>query len=377
MSKRRPFDKNSLCFLLAASGALLACNKDKAQTPEINSLSQEAKKPPAALPEDLCAGAKFSIPAGKALASVDGKKITEKDLKNEAGSELDAARQAYCQQVWEIQNEAVDALVDEQLLENAAKQAGKKKEDFLDDYIRAKVTPPTDEELIAFYEERAREDAPPLEEVKEDVIAALTEEQEGTAMSTLMEELRAQAKVKLSLPDMRPPPKKLSIPKTAPSSGPSDAPITLIEFSDFECPYCAQGSEMVAELKELYPKDLRVVFWHFPLSFHENAQPAALYSQCANEQGLFWQYHDLVFSNQEQMGPSDLMAYAVQAGLDEAKLAACLDNGEAESTVEKAIEAAEAYGVDATPTFVLDGRRVGGADIKAAIDAALKEKAKK
>lgn len=163
-----------------------------------------------------------------------------------------------------------------------------------------------------------------------------------------------------------------------PAKGDPDAPITIIEFSDFECPFCGRfNSQTLPELQKEYidTGKARLVFRDFPLSFHANAQKASEAAECANDQGKFWEMHDIIFENQRALTNSDLKGYASQLGLDTAKFNNCLDSGEKEAEVKADLAAGSKAGVSGTPTFFVNGRKLVGAQpfaaFKAAIDAEL------
>ncbi|WP_426755910.1 DsbA family protein [Myxococcus sp. Y35] len=147
----------------------------------------------------------------------------------------------------------------------------------------------------------------------------------------------------------------------APSRGAADAPVTVVAFSDFECPFCARAVPTLKALEEEYAGKLRVAFKHQPLAQHPNAQTAAAASMAAHEQGKFWEFHDVLFANQRKLDRASLEDYAEQVGLDVAKFKAALDSHKHDAHV--AADAAEAtrVGATGTPTFFINGRPVVGA----------------
>jgi protein-disulfide isomerase len=172
---------------------------------------------------------------------------------------------------------------------------------------------------------------------------------------------------------------QVSVPDDAPRWGPEDAPVTIVEFSDFQCPYCARFvSQTYPQIKQNYEGKIRFVFLNFPLpaTMHPNAQKAAEASECADDQGKFWEYHDLLFANQSALDAASLKSYAAQLGLDTATFNQCLDGGEKTAEVQKDSQDARSYGVGGTPAFFINGRLVSGAQpfsvFQQAIDAALK-----
>ena len=147
-----------------------------------------------------------------------------------------------------------------------------------------------------------------------------------------------------------------------PSIGRKDAAITIIEFSDFECPFCRRWyNDVYLRLKQDYPDQVRIVFRDFPLiSLHPNALPAAEAANCANEQGGFWEFHDKLFSS-EELGEAVYLEYAGDMGLNVDEFKACLDSGRQKSEVMGDYEYASGLGVRSTPTFFLNGLPIVGA----------------
>jgi protein-disulfide isomerase len=160
-----------------------------------------------------------------------------------------------------------------------------------------------------------------------------------------------------------------------PSFGPEDAKVTIVEFSDFECPYCSRAASAAKAIKEKYGTKVRFVFRQFPLSFHPNAHIAAQASLEANAQGKFWELHDKMFENQKALDRASLEASAKAVGLDVAKLKKALDDKTHAATVDAEMKLGEAVAVDGTPTMFLNGKRVANPTdmdaISKEIDAAL------
>ena len=150
----------------------------------------------------------------------------------------------------------------------------------------------------------------------------------------------------------------------APILGEEDAPVTIVEFSDFQCPYCARFFEQTfPQLKENYIKTgkVKLAFRHLPLSFHQYAQKTAEASECANEQGKFWEYHDTVFNNQDQLSDTILSTWAGEIGLDVKKFDDCLESGKYKEKVQADSNDAGSYGVSGTPSFFINGKLLVGA----------------
>jgi protein-disulfide isomerase len=164
----------------------------------------------------------------------------------------------------------------------------------------------------------------------------------------------------------------------APVKGPKGAPVTIVEYSDFQCPFCSQGAQVIKQLEASYKDKFRVAYKHQPLQqLHPQAQMAAEASMAAQEQGRFWEYHDKLFANQRALDRPSLERYAQEVGLDMNKFKAALDSGKFKGAVANDSAEGMKIGADATPTFFVNGRMVQGADynrIKALVDEELAKK---
>ncbi len=160
--------------------------------------------------------------------------------------------------------------------------------------------------------------------------------------------------------------------------GDFNAPVTLVEFSDFECPYCARHYPTLEKILNDYPDKVRLVYKHFPLPFHANSQKAAESSECADEQGKFWEYHDKLFENLAGNGYSlsNFKQWAKDLGLDSGKFNACLDSGKYAQKVKADLSEGQQKGVQGTPATFVNGQLISGAlpytAFKSAIDNLLK-----
>lgn len=161
--------------------------------------------------------------------------------------------------------------------------------------------------------------------------------------------------------------------------GEAGAPVLIVEFSDYQCPFCARVEPSLKQVEEKYIKTgkVKIVYRDYPLGFHDKAQKAAEASECAHDQGKFWEYHDKLFANQNNLDIFSLKQYAKDLELDTAKFDKCLDSGEKASEVSKDVTDANAAGVSGTPIFFINGVALKGAQpydaFEKAIEAALKE----
>jgi protein-disulfide isomerase len=196
--------------------------------------------------------------------------------------------------------------------------------------------------------------------------------------------LMKTAKAEVSSGDSKPaggeaapgPVKKVEV-GNAPTRGPKNAPITVVLFSDFECPFCGRVEPSIAELEKAFPGKVRVAWKNMPLSFHRNAKPAAEAALAAHEQGKFWQMHEILFKNQRALSAADLEKYAKEIGLDMGKFKAAMDSHKFAAQIEADSKQGEALGVSGTPAAFVNGRLVSGAqppeEFKKVAEAALKD----
>lgn len=144
--------------------------------------------------------------------------------------------------------------------------------------------------------------------------------------------------------------------------GPADAPVTIVEFSDFECPYCRQTADQLRTLRRKYPRDVAVVYRHFPLPYHSKAVTAARASLCASRQGRFEAYHDAIFANQDSLGSIGWARLAEAAAVpDLAAFRSCVDRTDPVPQIERDLKAGKRLGVSATPTFLVNDQLIQGA----------------
>lgn len=148
---------------------------------------------------------------------------------------------------------------------------------------------------------------------------------------------------------------------SSPVLGPASARVTVVEFSDFQCPFCSRGKATMEELRKLYPNDVKVVFKHLPLEFHPQAMPAAKAANAAGKQGKFWEMHDLLFQNQKDLTPELYTKLATQLGLNIDKFNKDMEDPENEKSIKADMEIARANGISGTPGFFVNGVAVRGA----------------
>jgi protein-disulfide isomerase len=200
-----------------------------------------------------------------------------------------------------------------------------------------------------------------------DAFSALIDEELAKAEALVRQGVpSAQVYAKIqekSVASAAPPPviKKVDVPADSPAFGPAMAKVTIVEWSDFQCPYCARAAPLVDQIRQAYPKDVRFVFRHLPLPMHPDAPLAARAGVAAQAQGKFWPMHDWMYGHQRELDRASLEKAAASLGLDVTRFKSALDNPATEARVGADAQAAQAVGVNATPTFFVNGREhVGG-----------------
>ena len=176
----------------------------------------------------------------------------------------------------------------------------------------------------------------------------------------LLVSLRRKTDILVTLPIVEPPILPVSVDDD-PSTGPAEAPVTIVEFSDFQCPYCQKSVGVLKVLKRLYGEKIRLVYRDYPGPSHPEAAQAAEAAQCANESGKFWEYHDLLFERQNAGGGWDYAQLAKELGLKEGPFNACLKSGRYRHEILKDVQDALQLGISSTPTFFINGRPMVGA----------------
>ena len=292
------------------------------------------------------------------LATVNGVAITEADVRARVGSEL-ARLEA---QVYDLKREQLDALIAERLLDAEATRRGVTREALEAEEVAASVTPVTEQELNEFItanQARIRGDAAAL---RPQIRAFLEGRKADERRAAFVESLRADARVEVALPTPTVFRATLDL-EGAPIRGAEGAPVTIVEFSDFHCPFCRSVQPTLTELLKRYEGKVRLVYKHLPLdSLHPQARRVSQASWCAGKQGKFWEFHDAVYAS----GSSDasdpaMSAIASQVGLDGATFASCLAGSEGAAVVDRDVKQGEALGLTGTPGFFINGRELTGA----------------
>jgi protein-disulfide isomerase len=292
--------------------------------------------------------------SGDVLATVNGQPITASEVEDRVRPkliEIDNER-------YEALKEGVDEVVADKLVEAEAKAKGMTSEALEKAEVDGKVTPPTDAEIQKVYDDNKQAlGGQTLEQVKPRIVAYLAQTKRAERYEQFIDELKKKYKTTIAL---KPPVVEVAA-AGRPSRGGEKAPVTIIEFSDYQCPFCKRAEDTVNEVLKIYGDKVRLVYRDFPLDMHPRAKPASLAAACAGAQGKFWEYHAKLFENQSALGEADLKKYAQELGLDTAKFDKCLGDKEFAKKVEEDIEAGSKVGVTGTPAFFINGRMLSGA----------------
>ncbi len=309
--------------------------------------------------------------ATSVVATVGDSQITRAELDQAAANELDDLEQ----QRFRIVSGYLTRLVQERLWDLEAKSRGTTVAQLLKVEVDDKVEAPTPEEIDALLandqykrvlESRlagVQDDAEKqkrTDSFRQQLQTRMMSERRDKRMQAFTEEVRARRPVSIAL---KPPvPKRVEVAVgDSPVRGAAGAPVTIIEFSDFQCPFCGRAEPTLAQLSQQYGDKIRLVYKHFPLGMHPFAQKAAEASECAGEKGKFWELHDLLYANQQALEVDKLVEYAEKIGLDGNDFRQCVESGRMEARIKKDVEAGANAGVQSTPSFFVNGVKVRGA----------------
>jgi len=309
------------------------------------------------------------------LAKVNGEKIKLSDLEKKYDS-LKKQLFDLKDQEYKYKRHFLDEVIQEKLIEAEAKAQKVTAEELLSKEVAKRIRPVTEEEITKFIAEKGipKDQAAQL---KERIQRYLESQQQNDIKASVAAELKAKYSVSISLDKPKKDKVQVAVTDTDPTFGAKDSKVTVVMFSDFECPYCQRGADTLKKAKAEYADKVKFVFKQFPLSFHQNAQGAAEASLCVNEQGKFWEYHDVLFTNQKALAKADLAKAAQALGVDMAKFNECLNSGKMKARVAADQEAGSKVGISGTPAFVINGQlEVGAIDyaqLKSVIEDAMTE----
>ena len=295
--------------------------------------------------------------ASAPLAEVNGEAVTAEDLDHALGVKLTKLQE----QLYALKRAELDAQIGQRLLAQEAAKRGVSVAALLDAEVTAKVGLVTETEIEAFIQENRSQLKGDGAEIREKIRASLQQRKLAEQRNQYVQSLRAQGTV---VDRLQPPPvvRVQVLTDGAPIRGTADAPVTLVEFSDFHCPFCKRVQPTLTQVLEKYPGKVRLLFRHLPLdALHPQARNAAEASWCAQDQGKFWEYHDLLFANAPKAAQDDLKHYAELIDLDMRKFESCLSQNVHRDSIQWDIDEVTKLGMSGTPAFFINGRPLSGA----------------
>lgn len=302
-----------------------------------------------------------TVAADKPVAVVAGKPITESELLEQTRAQMQQLRN----QEYEIKRNALDTMVTQKLVEAEADAQKLSIQDLLAREVDSKVRETTEEEITAFYEGQKDRINRPLAEVKDQIAAYLKQGRGQQARQDYFSSLRKKLPVEILLQPVR-----LNVQADpARTRGAASAPITMVEFSDFQCPFCLKAYPTVRAVLAKYGDKIRFSYRDFPLrNIHGQAQEAAEAARCAADQGKFWQYHDYLFENPGNLSREQLLEAAGKISLDTAALELCMESGKHRNAVEQDYQEGLQAGISGTPAFYINGIFLNGSQPASAFE---------
>lgn len=293
--------------------------------------------------------------ASDVVATIGSEPITQTELDKAAANQLAKLRQ----QEFDIKENVLDGMIQQKLLDKEAAARNIAVTDLLKTEVEDKITDPTKDEIQNFYDKnKARIGNRTLEDATADIDRALRAQKQAERRQALLKDLYAKADVKVFLD---PPRADIKFPADAPALGPAGAPVTMVEYSDFQCPFCRRAYPTVEQIKQEYGDKVRFVYRDYPLAMHKQAFPASVASRCAGDQGKYWEYFKNLMTVNGDLGADDLKKRATDLGLDAAAFGACLDSKRHDVTIQASFDEGAGYGVTGTPAFFVNGRMLVGA----------------
>ncbi len=343
-----------LIVLLAVSWSVTACN-------QANATAVAAAATPAAQgPNDVAAkigsrtfsNAELDTRLKDDLAALqDRARASEEQLR----AQLEGIKSQVREQEYNLRKKALT----EVLFDMEAQARGITRDALLAQEVTAKSQVTTADTDALWLEVKDRAKGATKEQVLPQINQMAAQRKAENRLSAYQRELFKKHRV--TLVGLQPSRKVVNIPSDAPTMGPKDAPITLVEFTDYQCPYCQSAQQYVDQVMSTYAGKVRLVYQEFPLDFHGQAKPAGMAARCAGEEGKFWEMHTGLLRSPGTFNDADLKSRAVALGLDGTKFSACVASGKYNEVIQKAIENGRSVGVNGTPTFFLNGRSFSGA----------------
>jgi protein-disulfide isomerase len=291
------------------------------------------------------------------VAVIDGEPISAEEFDRVLGAKAAQLEE----QLYNLKREELDNLISQKLLAREAAKRNLSVSALLDHEVTSKIGLVTEHEIDAFYQVNKSSFQGDEATARPQIRAFLQQQKLNAGRSLYLKSLRSAAKITIRLQPPETARVQVSI-DGAPLRGLPTAPVTIVEFSDFHCPFCKRVISTLAQLESQYGEKMKLVFRDFPIeSLHPGASKSHEAARCANDQGKFWEYHDMLFTHSPKLAPDDLKRYAGQVGLDAAKFETCLSSGTHSAAVQKDLEEGKRLGITGTPAFFINGRPLSGA----------------
>jgi len=318
----------------------------------------------------FCYRGAYAQSANPVVAVVNGKNVTESDVDDSITAQLHPLKE----QIYALRKAALENLVTRRILEDAARKKGISIDELKRQLTVGKVHVPPGKIEQEYAEHEAVFGMMSPDEAKERLRLDFENQERMALYRNALADLRKNASIDLRLEEPRLSAMSVDA-STAPSTGSKDTgAITIIEFADFQCPYCRESQKTLKEVMRAYGARARLVFKHLPLDMHAEAFASARAAFCAGEQGLFWQYQDALFSSPD-LSAESLNKIASDLGLKQPQFQTCLNSEAARAVVMRDVQEAKRLGINSTPTFIINGKLVRGAigfdDFKAIIEREL------
>lgn len=283
--------------------------------------------------------------------------VTNQEVQDGIESDLFEAES----KVFDIKFNRLKSILLQKFMDRDERKKGLSNDEFLDKYISQNVNI-TDKEIDAFIKDQNIPAEHINPQVKEKIKNYLQMERKKEAVDKWLAEQTKKDQVEVFLQKPRRPTFPLEV-GNAPIAGGKDAKVTIVEFSDFQCPFCAKGADVLNQIKKKYGKSVKIAFKNFPLPFHNHAEKAAVAGLCANEQSadFFWKMHDTMFAHQDALDPEGLKGLAKKEGLKMDQFEKCLTENKYLAQVQAEMEEGRKIKVKSTPTFFINGQLINGA----------------
>jgi protein-disulfide isomerase len=296
------------------------------------------------------------------VATWNGGELSYEEGTKLAKGQLIQLEAEYLTNTYQAAMQSIEQTILEKLLDEEVKAAGlTSQEELLKKEVEDKVVEPTEKEIADMYEQfKDRLQGMDLAAASPLIREQLLRQKQGERFQVYLEEIKTKHHVKITLPYPDLPRQEVSADDD-PFLGTDGAPIEIIQFAEFQCPYCGKVGPTIDRLLEEYPGKLKIVYRDFPLGFHDRAIPAAIAANCAGEQDKYWDMHGVLMQNQTKLSDTDLAGFAKGVGVDMDKWTTCLKDPAQEAEVKKDMEDASAVGVTGTPAFFINGVLLSGA----------------